>query len=111
MATGSAALSGFGKIDDTYVVVLYPKDGVSEFQELQMNQFSHEKCLIYGIDGNFDDCQKIVKRLFQDIKVKNSILSSANSINIGRIIPQIVYYFYAYFKLVKDEKIQFGEKD
>lgn len=108
--TGSAALSGFGKIENTFVIVLYPKHGVSEFQELQMNKHANKNCLIFGIDGNFDDCQNIAKKLFRNIKTKHSILSSANSINIGRIIPQIIYYFYAYFKLVKEMKIDFGEE-
>lgn len=106
--TGSAALSGFSKVENTYVIVLYPKYGVSKFQELQMNKFSSENCFLFAVDGNFDDCQKIVKDLFQKINVEKSILSSANSINFGRIIPQIVYYFYTYLKLVNSNKIKFG---
>lgn len=108
--TGSAALSGFGKVKNTFVIVLYPKNGVSEFQELQMNKYASDNCFLFAIDGNFDDCQKIVKKLFQEVKIKNSILSSANSINFGRIIPQIVYYFYTYLELVKKAKVKFGEQ-
>lgn len=108
--TGSAALSGFGKIDNTYVIVLYPKHGISEFQALQMTKYESDNCYVLGIDGNFDDCQSIVKKLFLGTKVKNAILSSANSINIGRIIPQVVYYFYTYLKLVEDKKINFYNK-
>jgi threonine synthase len=107
--TGSAALSGFSKLDNTYTIVLYPKHGISEFQEKQMSQFVNEKCLVYGVEGNFDDCQNIVKRLFSESTLEHSILSSANSINIGRIIPQIVYYFYAYITLVNDHKIKMNE--
>jgi threonine synthase len=108
--TGSAALSGFGEIENTFVIVLYPKNGVSEFQKLQMNSYAKDNCILIAVDGNFDECQRIVKEIFQKVKVKKSILSSANSINIGRIIPQIVYYFYTYFKLVRSNKIKFNDK-
>lgn len=108
--TGSAALNGFSTLEDTYVIVLYPTQGVSEFQELQMNSYQSDKRIIFAVDGNFDDCQNIVKQLFQEVQPKNISLSSANSINIGRIIPQIVYYMYSYSQLVKDNKITYGEK-
>jgi threonine synthase len=107
--TGSAALNGFSQLDDTYVIVLYPKDGVSPFQELQMNSYQSDTCIILGVDGNFDDCQRIVKEVFYDCKPDNVLLSSANSINIGRIIPQIIYYIYSYLELVRQDKISFGE--
>lgn len=107
--TGSAALNGFSKLDDTYVIVLYPTKGVSEFQELQMNEFQSDKNIILAVDGNFDDCQKIVKELFKTVHPKHVSLSSANSINIGRILPQIIYYIYSYLKLVTDQKINFND--
>lgn len=107
--TGSATLSGFKKLDDTYVIVLYPKHGVSRFQELQMHYNANENCRLVPIDGNFDDCQKIVKSIFENTNPRHAILSSANSINIGRIVPQIVYYIYSYLQLCKEEKIVFGE--
>jgi len=108
--TGSAALSGFSQDENTYVIVLYPRIGVSEFQELQMNSYQSKKHLIFGIDGNFDDCQKIVKDLFQNTKTTNIDMSSANSINIGRLVPQIVYYIHSYFELVRTNKIIFNDK-
>lgn len=104
--TGSAALSGFGQDEDTVVFVLYPRDGISKFQELQMNGYQSSNLRIFGIDGNFDDCQNIVKKLFKDLKPRNITIGSANSINIGRLVPQIVYYFYSYFELRKTGKIQ-----
>lgn len=107
--TGSAALSGFSQDDNTLVFVLYPQDGISEFQELQMNQYQSEKYKIFGIDGNFDDCQNIVKRVFKEVHPSHVSLSSANSINIGRLVPQIVYYFYSYLTLVKEGKVEEGD--
>ena len=110
--TGKAALEGFANIDDVLVVVFYPKDGVSEIQKLQMlTQEGRNTCVI-GIDGNFDDAQNGVKEIFNSpdfiktLEDNNYMLSSANSINIGRLIPQIVYYFYSYFHLVKTHKIK-----
>lgn len=108
--TGSAALSGFSDLDDTYVIVLYPSTGVSEFQELQMTEFQSDKHIVLAVDGNFDDCQKTVKEIFNTLSPVNILLSSANSINIGRIIPQIVYYFYTYNNLVNKGRIEFGEE-
>jgi threonine synthase len=107
--TGSAALNGFGNLEDTYVIVLYPTNGVSPFQELQMTNFQSDKHKVLAIDGNFDDCQNIVKEIFNTVRPENILLSSANSINIGRIIPQIIYYFHTYIELVKRERIQFGD--
>ena len=102
--TGSAALAGFEGKDDVEMVVLYPNQGVSEIQEMQMLKYESDTRHVYAIEGNFDDCQSLVKTIFNE--EKNSNLSSANSINIGRLIPQIVYYFYAYFKVARNsEKI------
>lgn len=107
--TGSATLSGFKEVEDTYVIVLYPKNGVSKFQDLQMHQKANENCKLIPINGNFDDCQNIVKSIFETEKPEHAVLSSANSINIGRIIPQVVYYIYSYLHLCETNTIQFGE--
>lgn len=107
--TGSAALAGFSQTEDVATMVLYPAKGVSAFQALQMKHMVSEKATLWPIKGNFDDCQTIVKQLFADIKPNKVLLSSANSINIGRIIPQVVYYVYAYGQLVKNKQIAFGE--
>ena len=104
--TGSATLSGFNNIDGIDVTVLYPDNLVSKLQEKQMLYFSNEKSRAYAVNGNFDDCQRIVK----EIAMRNKKISSANSINIGRLIPQIVYYFYGYVILVKLGKIKKGEE-
>ncbi len=102
--TGSAALAGFEGKEDVEMIVLYPNQGVSEIQEKQMLQYESKTRHIYAVEGNFDDCQNLVKKIFSEENNKN--LSSANSINIGRLIPQIVYYFYAYFRIArKKEKI------
>lgn len=109
--TGGACLSGFMNEKDTKVVVLYPTNGVSEFQERQMHYYKGDNNYAIAIDGNFDDCQALVKEVFTTTKgLKNYELSSANSINIGRLIPQIVYYFYSYFELVRNKEIKYGEK-
>jgi threonine synthase len=97
--TGSAALAGFTQLDHTHVIVLYPNDGVSPFQEQQMNAYQSDKATILAVDGNFDDCQKIAKTIFRTLHPEGVLLSSANSINIGRIIPQIVYYLYTHLSL------------
>lgn len=104
--TGSAALSGFTKIKNTDTLVFYPYNGVSKTQEQQMLSFNGDNAKSIAIRGNFDDCQNFVKKEF--LKHKN--LSSANSINIGRLLPQIVYYFYSYFKMVNDNEIKMDEK-
>ena len=108
--TGSAALAGFAKRPDTHVIVLYPADGVSPFQERQMLSCEANNCHVFAVKGNFDECQTIVKELFQSLELKHAQLVSANSINIGRLIPQITYYVQAYFELVKDGVIALGDK-
>ncbi len=106
--TGSAAMSGFSR-SNIKTIVLYPNGGVSRLQEAQMHSFDKDKATALALDGNFDDCQRTVKKAFLDIKDENINLASANSINIGRLIPQIVYYFYAYFSLVRSKRIKYGE--
>lgn len=110
--TGSAALKGFSYDLDTYMVVLYPTNGVSAIQERQMLSLANDRLKVIAIEGNFDDAQKLVKKVFNDPLrfeySKNIPLSSANSINIGRLIPQIVYYFYGYFRLISSDML--GEK-
>jgi threonine synthase len=114
--TGKAALEGFSNVDGTKIIVFYPKDGVSEIQKRQMISQEGENTFVVSIDGNFDDAQNGVKKIFGDrefgekLYENNYILSSANSINIGRLIPQIVYYFYGYLNLLKSNKIETGEK-
>lgn len=105
--TGSAALSGFTSVPGIDIVVFYPNGGVSKIQEQQMLSFESASAKTFAIAGNFDDCQTFVKKVFaEDFKG----LSSANSINVGRLVPQVVYYFYSYFKLVEDKTIKFGDK-
>lgn len=109
--TGGAALSGFSNAKDVSVIVLYPTDGVSHFQEHQMQYYTNDHNMAIAVNGNFDDCQNLVKKIFNsDIKLNNYELSSANSINIGRLIPQIVYYFASYYEMVRQNKIIYGEK-
>ena len=114
--TGKAALEGFYNTEDIYILVLYPTEGVSSIQKAQMDTTDSLNSKVISIDGNFDDAQTAVKKIFNDKKIKeelkkeNIYLSSANSINIGRLLPQIVYYFYSYADLVKKEKISGGEK-
>ncbi|WML37633.1 threonine synthase [Clostridium sp. OS1-26] len=113
--TGKAALEGFDSVDKTKIVVFYPKDGVSEIQKRQMTTQEGKNTFVVGIEGNFDDAQNGVKEIFSDkafnelLNKNNYMLSSANSINIGRLVPQVVYYVYSYAKLLKDKKIQEGE--
>ncbi|MGL5615213.1 MAG: threonine synthase [Sarcina sp.] len=114
--TGKAALEGFKAIEGIKVIVLYPKDGVSEIQKYQMITEDEKNLFVIAIEGNFDDAQKAAKRIFLDEDVKNFFeknnisISSANSINIGRLIPQIVYYFSAYFEKIKNKEIILGEE-
>ena len=109
--TGGAALCGFSKAPNIDIVVLYPNEGVSSFQEKQMLNFTNETSKAFAVNGNFDDCQRIVKDIFNTYHDNSMLLlSSANSINIGRLVPQIVYYFYGYLSLVNTKQIQFGEK-
>ncbi len=114
--TGKAALEGFKNIEDISVIVFYPKDGVSEIQKKQMTTTDGNNTFVFGVDGNFDDTQTAVKEIFNDTELtekfsnKGYLFSSANSINIGRLLPQIVYYFYAYAQMVKNNYIEFNEK-
>ena len=106
--TGGAALNGFKDIEGISIVVLYPNGGVSPVQEAQMCSFRGSNAKVLAINGNFDDCQNFVKEFFNNHKELS--LSSANSINIARLVPQVVYYFYSYVKLLNDGKIKDGEK-
>lgn len=114
--TGKAALSGFAGVEGIKIIVFYPNGGVSKIQELQMQTQEEENTKVVAIRGNFDDAQTGVKRIFEDenlkevLKENNYILSSANSINIGRLIPQVVYYIFTYLKLLKEEEIKEDEK-
>ncbi len=114
--TGKAALEGFKDVPGIGIVVYYPKDGVSIVQERQMLTQEGDNTKVIGVVGNFDDTQTGVKKIFGDkqtaeqLSNKNIVLSSANSINIGRLLPQIVYYFYSYFELVRSEKIALGDE-
>lgn len=109
--TGKAALEGFKNIDKTKIIVFYPEKGVSEIQKRQMITQEGDNVYVTSIEGNFDDAQSGVKEIFNDIKYKefldknNYILSSANSINIGRLVPQIVYYFYAYLNMLRKKEV------
>lgn len=113
--TGKAALAGFADVEGTRIVVFYPKNGVSPIQEKQMITQKGKNTYVVGIHGNFDDAQTGVKSIFGDKELavymdeKGFQFSSANSINIGRLVPQIVYYVYAYVKLLKEERIKDGE--
>lgn len=113
--TGKAALSGFADVENTRIIVFYPKNGVSPIQERQMVTQKGKNTYVVGIHGNFDDAQTGVKQIFGDKELagymdeKGFQFSSANSINIGRLVPQIVYYVYAYVKLLKEGKVRDGE--
>lgn len=114
--TGKAALQGFANVEGTKIIVFFPYKGVSRIQERQMLTQEGENTYVIGIKGNFDDAQRGVKEIFKapvfnkKIKKKNYIFSSANSINIGRLVPQIVYYFYAYLNMLGKGEIKNGEK-
>ena len=114
--TGKAALEGFKDVDGFKVMVYYPKEGVSPVQEMQMVTQEGNNLRVVGIKGNFDDAQRGVKEIFGDNSFKEELLkmnyrlSSANSINIGRLVPQIIYYFYGYLKLVNKQQIKMGDK-
>ncbi len=105
--TGGAALNGFKNIDGISIVVLYPNGGVSPVQEAQMSSFRSKNAKVLALTGNFDDCQNLVKKFFNDHK--DLSLSSANSINIARLAPQVVYYFYSYVELLRRGEIKDGE--
>lgn len=114
--TGKAALAGFANVDGTKIIVFYPKNGVSPIQEKQMVTQKGENTFVVGIHGNFDDAQTGVKMIFSDKELAEEMnekgyqFSSANSINIGRLVPQICYYVYSYANLLKEGKIAEGEK-
>ena len=114
--TGKAAMAGFADVPGTKIIVFYPKHGVSPIQEKQMVTQKGNNTYVVGITGNFDDAQSAVKNMFNDQGLAEELaeagfqFSSANSINIGRLVPQIVYYVYAYGKLVKSKAIQPGQK-
>lgn len=110
--TGKAALEGFNNVDGTKIIVFYPQDGVSRIQKLQMVTHSGKNSCVAAVKGNFDDAQKAVKEIFADedinrrLNSKGYMFSSANSINIGRLVPQIVYYFSSYLNLYKTHQIK-----
>ena len=110
--TGKAAMAGFADVPGTKIIVFYPKHGVSPIQEKQMVTQKGANTYVVGITGNFDDAQTAVKKMFNDHEMAAELdqagfqFSSANSINIGRLVPQIVYYVYAYATLVRDGKIK-----
>lgn len=111
--TGKAALEGFKDVENTYITVFYPREGVSTIQERQMLTTTGKNTCVVKVNGNFDDCQKIVKEAFDDKEINllaNVELSSANSINLGRLIPQVVYYFYAYLKMVERNEIKLNDE-
>ncbi len=114
--TGKAALEGFANVEGIKIIVFYPEDGVSKVQKLQMTSQEGDNALVVGIRGNFDNAQSGVKEIFSNKEFKdlleenNYILSSANSINIGRLVPQVAYYIYAYIQLVKAKEIQLGDQ-
>ena len=113
--TGKAALEGFADVPGTEIVVFYPCDGVSQVQERQMITQEGDNTHVFAIRGNFDDAQTGVKKIFSDdafaakLAARHVKLSSANSINIGRLVPQIVYYFWAYLQAVRMGEIKNGE--
>ncbi len=108
--TGGAALSSFIKSGKFDTVVLYPDGGVSEIQEKQMLYYTDDRTKAYAVKGNFDDCQTFVKEIFSTYKSEDVLLSSANSINIGRLIPQVIYYVYAYLDMKKSGYLRAGEE-
>lgn len=114
--TGKAALEGFKDVEGTSILVFYPEDGVSPMQKRQMKTQEGENVGVCAIKGNFDDCQNGVKAIFTNSDVKSALdskgmmFSSANSINWGRLVPQIVYYISSYAELVKDGEITLGDK-
>jgi threonine synthase len=114
--TGKAALEGFKDVDKTKILVFYPVDGVSPMQKLQMTTQEGENVSVCAINGNFDDAQSAVKSIFTNSEIKNELakknmmFSSANSINWGRLVPQIVYYFSTYCDMISMNKINAGDE-
>ncbi len=114
--TGKAALEGFKEKAGVKICVFYPEEGVSKMQKLQMVTTEGDNVNVVAVKGNFDDCQTAVKKIMnsaekrEELKNKGYLLSSANSVNVGRLIPQIVYYFSAYCDLLGSDQIKEGEK-
>ena len=114
--TGKAALAGFADVEGTKIIVFYPKNGVSRVQELQMVTQKGDNTSVVTIHGNFDNAQSGVKAMFENKELEKELneagyqFSSANSINIGRLVPQVVYYVYAYAKLLQNEEIAEDEE-
>lgn len=114
--TGKAALEGFADVEDTKILVFYPHNGVSDVQKLQMVTQRGENVSVAAVKGNFDDAQTGVKTLFgdtqlaQELSAKGWFLSSANSINWGRLLPQIVYYFSAYCDFLNSNRLKLGDE-
>ena len=114
--TGKAALAGFADVEGTKIIVFYPKNGVSRVQELQMVTQKGDNTSVVAIHGNFDIAQSGVKAMFENKELEKELneagyqFSSANSINIGRLVPQVVYYVYAYAKLLQNEEIAEDEE-
>lgn len=114
--TGKAALEGFADVPGTEIIVFFPNQGVSQVQEQQMITQEGENTHVFAINGNFDDAQTGVKKIFNDDAFAEKLaksgckLSSANSINVGRLVPQVAYYVYSYIKLVEQGVIKNGEK-
>ncbi|MGI5891246.1 MAG: threonine synthase [Bacillota bacterium] len=114
--TGKAALEGFKDVDGVKIIVFYPAGGVSRIQELQMLTTTGNNTYVVGVKGNFDHCQTAVKEVFADqefaikMAAADKQFSSANSINWGRLLPQIVYYYYAYAQMVAKGRIKVGQK-
>lgn len=113
--TGKAAMEALADLNDIDICVLYPEEGVSDIQKLQMKTQKGNNIYLYGIKGNFDDAQTLVKEMFDNKVVNKALesndkcLSSANSINIARLLPQVVYYFDAYVRLVRGNEIKLGD--
>ena len=114
--TGKAALAGFADVPQTKIMVFYPEDGVSKIQKLQMITQAGKNVNVTAVRGNFDDAQAGVKKIFGDKKIREKLeklgvkLSSANSINWGRLVPQIAYYFSGYLELIRTNQIKLGDK-
>lgn len=114
--TGKAALEGFADVPGTEIIVFFPSDGVSAVQKKQMVSQKGDNVHVFAIRGNFDDAQTGVKKIFEDEEIAEKMdkaackLSSANSINIGRLVPQIVYYVYGYIKMIENGAIKDGDK-
>lgn len=111
--TGKAALSGFKDVANTNIIVFYPSEGVSDTQKRQMCTSLGNNVDVIAVEGNFDDCQRMVKEASTSKEIKEASkgisISSANSINFGRLVPQIVYYFSSYMNLVNNKEIKLGD--